>query len=119
MWNTCEPYQDDLIVFTIFEEQLARLSHAFERILTVALQKNIEILFIYVREDILEHILSQIGMSPDHKKTFTVLYFPQPNTAKPLPCFTTFHSYSRNFLRRIPSIAAGFYTALELKPWLN
>ena len=110
-FDVCLVYLDDIIVFSIDEEQhFERLRMVFDRLRAAGLKLKPSKCSVFQESvEFLGHLVSQNGISAHPDKTAAVIDWPTPCTVKEVRAFVGFCSYYRRFVLGFASIAAPLH----------
>lgn len=100
-WTPCLCYLDDVVVFaSTFEQYLSRLTLVLKCFRKAGLQLNLKkCTFGNTEIQILGHVVSRQGISPDPEKLLAVTHYPRPTRLNNSRSFLGLCSYFRRFIR--------------------
>lgn len=114
-WTACLCYLDDVVVFaSTFEQHLSRLTLVLKCFRKAGLQLNLKkCTFGNTEIQILGHVVSRQGISPDPEKLLAVTHFPRPTHLKNLRSFLGLCSYFRRFIRGFADLSEPLQRLLK------
>ena len=114
-WEECLLYMDDIIVpGATFEENLQRLKHTLDRLLSAGLKlKPSKCEFFQTSVKFLGHIVSENGVSTDPEKTRAVQDWDRPRTQKQMRGVLGLCSYYRKYVKNFAQIARPLHKLCE------
>ena len=99
-WETCLFYLDDIIVFSTWEEHLARLRQVFERLRSANLKLGAEKCAFAAKEvSYLGHRVTEEGLLPDPALLTAIREIPPPKTATEVRSFLGLAGYYRRYVK--------------------
>ena len=109
-WETCLFYLGDIIVFSTWEEHLARLRQVFERLRHVNLKLGAKKCTFAAKEvSYLGHRVTEEGLLPDSALLAAIREIPPPKTATEARSFLGFAGYYRRYVKNFAAIAGPLH----------
>ena len=105
-WETCLFYLDDIIVFSTWEEHLARLCQVFERLRHANLKLGADKCTFAAKEvNYLGHRVTEEGLLPDSLLLAAIREIPPPRTDTEVRSFLGLAGYYRRCVKNFAAIA--------------
>ena len=109
-WETCLFYLDDIIIFSTWEEHLARLRQVFERLRYANLKLGAEKCAFAAKEvSYLGHRVTEEGLLPDPALLTAIREIPPPKTATEVRSFLGLAGYYRRYVKNFAAIAGPLH----------